>query len=309
LLSLAPLQGLTDAAFRRIFMGRFPGWGRCYAPFIKGVEGPCAASHFRDLSGQAQAPFVVIPQIVCNRPGELADTAARLANMGFSELNLNFGCPFPMVARKRRGSGILPHPELIDRLLGEGLPRCRLDISIKLRLGRESPEEAGSVLEVLNRYPIKELILHPRTGIQMYSGSPDLDAFAAFRAASRHPVAYNGDILRAEDVLALARRFPGLRHWMIGRGALGNPFLPLELRSQPPQPEARRSALAGFHAEYLRVKVARLGRTRQLLDLLKALWALMARALPGGDEFLVRLRRSKDMDDYEAVLVSFLGSA
>jgi tRNA-dihydrouridine synthase len=294
------MQGITSKAYRELFFARFPGFSRAYAPFIRSVPDIVSSRHFKDLLGEADAPYELVPQIICNDPGELACTAAQIADLGYREMNVNMGCPYPMVAHKKRGSGILSHPELIDRMLGEGLPRCPIPVSVKLRLGRHDPAESKAVFEVLNRYPLAEVILHPRTGIQMYSGSPDLERFAECLALSHHPLTYNGDILTREGFRGLAARFPAVRRWMIGRGALRDPFLGSEILGRAPSWPERLAALESFRRGYEESFERRFGRTKQYLDSLKGFWAYLAWSFPRPEERLAELRRVKRVDDYEA---------
>jgi tRNA-dihydrouridine synthase B len=302
ILSLAPFQGITDSLFRRIFFSCFSGYDRAYAPFIKAVAGKASDSHYRDVRGEAGAPYGLVPQLLCNRGDELLESARRLAGMGFREVNLNMGCPFPMVANKKRGSGILPHPEMVDRMLSQALPACPLKVSVKLRLGRKSAQEMRPILDVLNRHPLTELILHPRTGIQMYRGSVDLEGFGEFLSLSRHPVAYNGDILSLGDFQERRRRFPSVAHWMLGRGALRNPFLAAEIKGHAPGAEERSALIKRLHDEYFSAQAARFGSGKQLLDIMKALWTYLAWSLHEPEAFLVKARRIKDMERYTRLI-------
>jgi tRNA-dihydrouridine synthase B len=296
--SLAPLQGFTTKEYRSAFFKRFGGFSRAYAPFVRGVSGPVSRNHYRDILSEADAPYDLVPQVICNDAAELAETARQVAGLGYRELNVNMGCPFPMVANKKRGSGILPFPDIIERMLDGSLGNCPIPVSVKLRLGRENAEEARPVFEVLNDYPLAEVILHPRTGIQMYEGRADLDRFAECLAISRHPLTYNGDILAARDYLALKERFPSVRRWMIGRGALRNPFLALEILGCPTERTERLRLLRGFRADYEELYERRFGPTKQLLDVFKGFWSYLAWSFPQHDERLAELRRLKNLDGY-----------
>lgn len=296
--SLAPLQGLTTKEFRRAFFARFSGFSRAYAPFVRSVPARVSPNHYRDILSEAGAAYDLVPQVICNDPGELAETARQVAGLGYRELNVNMGCPYPMVANKRRGSGILAHPELIDRMLDGGIAGSPIPISVKLRLGRAEPGESQAVFDVLNRYPLAEVILHPRTGIQMYEGKADADAFAACLALSRHPLTYNGDILRPSDYRELKERFPAVRRWMIGRGALRNPFLARGILGGLPGGEGRLAALDAFRLDYEAAYRERFGGTKQLLDVFKGFWTYLVWSFPRSEELLVSLRRLKSLDAY-----------
>lgn len=299
-ISLAPMQGLTTKEYRRAFFARFGGYSRAYAPFVKAVAGKVAARHYREILSEAEAPYDLVPQVICNDGNELAETARQVAGLGYRELNVNLGCPYPMVANKRRGSGILPHPDTIDRMLEGGIRGSPISISVKLRLGRSSPAEAPAVFEVLDRYPLAEVILHPRTGIQMYEGRADAERFAECLSLSRHPLTYNGDILEPAGYRALKRRLPAVARWMIGRGALRNPFLALEILSREPGGRERIAALDAFRREYEETYERRFGGTRQLLDIYKGFWSYLAFSFPRPEERLMELRRLKSLEAYRA---------
>jgi tRNA-dihydrouridine synthase len=150
--------------------------------------------------------------------------------MGFSSVNWNLGCPAPLVAKKARGCGLLPHKDIIKRFLDGVIPKLPLPLSIKARLGYESPNELEALIPLFNDYPIKELIIHPRTGIQLYGGTVDLDRFETCLNISKHTVVYNGDIVSVDTFIRLSKRFPSVNRWMTGRGIVRNPFLLTELR-------------------------------------------------------------------------------
>lgn len=129
---------------------------------------------------------------------------------GLSEVNLNLGCPSGTVVAKGKGSGLLGRREELERLLDGIYARAGIPVSIKTRLGLRDPEEFFPLLELFNRYPVCELIIHPRVQKDFYRNQPRLDAFAAALASCRAPVCYNGDLVTAADCSrpdpALSRR-------------------------------------------------------------------------------------------------------
>ncbi len=325
ILSLAPFQGITTSHFRSVFFKYFSGYDRAYAPFLKAIREPMARSHFRDLleesprsggglgrnGGQpgGQGPYRLIPQVLTKDGNELLDTARRLAALGYTEVNINMGCPFPMVANKGRGSGILPHPQVVDKMLVIALGKSPIPISIKLRTGRSDAGEIYPILEILRSYPLAEIILHPRTGIQMYEGRADLAAFGDALALSDRSLAYNGDIFSRADWEERAALFPKVSHWMLGRGALRNPFLAREIRGDPPGPAERFSLLRAFHNEYFELQASRFGSGKQTLDIMKGLWYYLCHSLPQPQESFLALRRCKQAADYLNQVESLLQKA
>ena len=231
-LVLAPLKGFTDAVFRNTFAEHFGGFDSAMAPFVATVAADrLTDKHVRDLLPHQNTRMPIEPQILGNAAEDFIFLARRLSDMGYPDVNWNLGCPFRPVTKKRRGSGLLPFPEQVDEFLSKTLPAIPGRLSIKMRLGRNSPDEILRLLPLLDRYPLKEITIHPRTARQMYAGLPDLDMFQACLERIRHPVVYNGDITGLEQFRTLAARFPRVDSWMIGRGALSNPFLPAIIKN------------------------------------------------------------------------------
>ena len=122
---------------------------------------------------------------------------------GFDRADLNAGCPFPMIVRRGRGSGLLRTPDVLEALLAAGCEEMGPGkFSLKVRLGVESPDELRALLPRINRYPLAALTVHARTAKQMYDGEVDRTRFAEILAASANPVIYNGDaqVDRLDDV-------------------------------------------------------------------------------------------------------------
>jgi len=306
-LILAPLKGFTDSLFRNLFAGHFGGFDRAVAPFVTA----CPPERFeerllRDLLPEENRSLPVEPQILGAAPEEVLFLYRRLAELGYREVNWNLGCPFRPVMRKGRGAGLLSQPELVERFLERVMPELAGALSIKMRLGRRSPEEIFALAPILNRYPLRAVIVHPRTARQMYAGHPDLAAFERFLASCRHPVVYNGEITDAAAFEALRRRLPQTAAWMIGRGALRDPFLPARIKGRAlPSPQVRREAFWSFHDELCARHAERLGGDpRRLLNLMKGFWTYFADLFAEPAEVRRRIHRSFDLDALRSVLSS-----
>jgi len=239
---LAPLRGITDNIFRTVYERRFGRFDYTVAPFIPTILGNRVKDHhirdllldnsvvINDINGVNNVRDRLIPQIIGRDPTGFLLLSQKFADMGFLSVNWNLGCPAPLVAKKARGSGLLPHTDVITRFLDEVIPKIPIPLSIKARLGYESPNELEALIPRFNDYPIKELMIHPRTGIQLYGGTVDIDKFETCLNLSKHTVVYNGDITSVETFKRLIKRFPSINKWMIGRGIVMNPFLLMELR-------------------------------------------------------------------------------
>ena len=204
---LAPIRGVTDALFRNIYHHHFPYFDAALAPFIN----PQRTANFRtrlmaDVLPENNTTLPIIPQLLNNNIEDFYGLAKRLQDLGYSHINWNLGCPAPMVANKKRGSGPLPHADQIFALLQDVIPRLDTEISLKTRLGYRNPGEIELVLPLLEELKLKEIIIHPRIGKQLYRGHADPDGFAKCKEISSHQLVYNGDIVLPEDFLALATR-------------------------------------------------------------------------------------------------------
>ncbi len=299
-LSLAPLHGVTNRVYRSVFFRHFAGFDEAFAPFALAVTTDRAKSgHFKDFVPDPSVGVPVIPQLLGAEPKGFLDSARVLADMGHREVNWNLGCPYPMVAKKGRGSGLLPHPDRIDRFLDAVIPGLGLELSVKLRLGRVDPSEILALMPILNRYPLSRVVIHPRLGVQMYKGSVDLEGFARALAECAHPVGYNGDIESPADVARLATRFPQVREWMIGRAAVRDPFLPARIKGLP-LPADGTGALRDFHDDLLRAYRAVLCGPAHALDKMKEIWSYLGVSFPDRRRELDAISRAKTLDAYSA---------
>ncbi|MCP4670060.1 MAG: tRNA-dihydrouridine synthase family protein, partial [Desulfobacula sp.] len=175
---LAPLQGFTDVTYRNVFSSHFSGVDEAIAPFISTMgQNRLKPSRLKDVDPKNNKNIFVTPQILGNISDDFIFLADHLYNMGHKKINWNLGCPHSKIAKKMKGSGLLMYPEKIDNFLDAVIPKISNTLSIKLRLGRKSKNEIFKLLPVFDKYPLDEIIIHPRTGIQMYEGSSDHDAF------------------------------------------------------------------------------------------------------------------------------------
>ncbi len=309
-LILAPLHGITSRIFRAAYVSHFRGIDAALSPFILSVDpASCKASYFKDLI-PADEPGTttdfLIPQILSNDAPSFLATARLLADRGYREVNWNLGCPYPMVAKKGRGSGLLPHPDRIAAFLDAVCPAAPLPLSVKLRLGRYDSREIDALIPLLNDHPLASVTLHPRIGKQLYRGTVDLEAFAAALPRIRHPLTYNGDIFAEGDYLALKARFPEIRSWMLGRGILRDPFLPARIRGKRIDESEERETLRAFHDElYARYRAALHG-PRHVLDKMKELWSYLKHRSPGRERDILRILRAAGLEDYERAVRLFL---
>ena len=231
---LAPMEEITGYVFRNVFHTLFGGADRYFTPFLA----PAKKRGFRSKERKEVDPannqgMDLVPQLLTNDPEALAISAHALGDLGYREINLNLGCPSATVVPKRKGSGFLADTEELDRFFEKAfslLPQG-MGLSVKTRLGLAEPEEFNAILAVYNRYPLTELIIHPRVQRDFYGNSPRMEIFGQAEKQCLHPLCYNGDIQRAEDIRSLEKEFPSLCAVMIGRGLVANPGLIREIRT------------------------------------------------------------------------------
>lgn len=301
-LYLAPLQGLTNRVFRGVYLRHFPFFDAAFAPFIPAVAvDRMTEKHFKDLIPDSALKIPLVPQVLGNDAPSFIATVKVLAGFGYATVNWNLGCPYSMVAKKGRGSGLLPHPDRIARILDEVCPRLQLPLSVKLRLGRHGRDEILSLMPLFNRYPLKEVIIHARLGIQMYKGEVDLDGFALAAGLSVHPVAYNGDIVDYEAFAELRTRFPSVGVWMIGRGALSDPFFPGRIKGLDPVVDPL-GAINAFHDDLYAAYRGVLSGPGHVLDKMKEVWTYLGPSVGGAEAALAAVSRTKTFAAYEGAV-------
>lgn len=282
---LAPMQGLTEVLFRRVYEECFPGAiEKSVAPFlslthnIQYSKGGARQSYLADvLPENNQGSIPVIPQILGREPEEFVALAAILADMGYDEVNWNIGCPMRAVTGKHRGSGILPYPDEVRRMLDAVMPRLSCRLSVKMRLGLRDKQEIFMIIPVLNDYPLVSVTVHPRTGRQQYGGTVDLDVFGEALPLFKAPVVYNGDICSAVDAERIKVRFPGIVDLMIGRGILYNPHLPLQIKGA----DCRQAMPVAKFIRRLQAAIAASpGSEESHMRKTKEYWCLLWKSLP-----------------------------
>jgi tRNA-dihydrouridine synthase len=312
LLHLAPLHGVTNRVFRNAYFRHFSGLGGAIAPFILAVHTSKAKpNHFKDLlpgpaADGAGSGIPLVPQLLGNDATSFVETAQVLAGLGYTEINWNLGCPYPMVENKQRGSGLLPFPDRVGRMLDAVCAIPGIEISVKLRLGRSDPLEIIRLMPILNDHPLRKVILHPRVGTQMYRGETNLDGFEAAAGLCRHALVYNGDIVSRAAYEKLKARFPGIEEWMIGRGAISNPFLPEEIMTGEVVGD-RSARLLAWHDDLYRSYREVLSGPAHLLDKMKEIWGYLGSSFPGKSRQLERIARAKTLPSYEEAVSEILG--
>ena len=302
---LAPLQGFTDVTFRNVFSAHFHGVDEAVAPFISTMgQGRLKPSRIKDVFPEQNRAMPVVPQILGNVPDDFVFLARHLHQLGHQRVNWNLGCPHSKIAKKKRGSGLLSHPQDIDAFLDHALPLIPCSLSVKIRLGRTSKNEIDALLPVFDRYDLEEIILHPRTGVQMYDGTSDHDAFERALAGSRHLFTYNGDITDTGSFDTVQNRFPAIKRFMIGRGILANPFLAEQIKGVRDErdPVLR---LKAFHDDLFNGYQAIFSGPAHLTGRMKGFWSYLGPSFKNSRKFLKKILKSTSIKQYTAMVDLF----
>jgi len=296
---MAPMKGFTDCVFRHVFAEHFSGFDLAIAPFIASKR-DCSVRrrHVRDVWPENNTRLPVVPQILSKVATDFSAMANYLYDMGYSTVNWNLGCPSPMVASKKRGSGLLPYTDRIDEFLEDSLLKMKGSLSIKIRLGWRTRAEIIKLLPVLNQYPLEEIIIHPRTGMQAYEGGVDLETFEKCLPGLTHPVVYNGDIRTLEDFHCLSRRFREIDRWMIGRGFLANPFLPYVIKAGQDDLDDKIQTLQRFHGALFSAYAGTLKGPSHLLKKMKGLWRYFSLAFEPFAKTMKKIKKSTRPEQY-----------
>jgi len=317
---LAPLRGITDNIFRNVYEKRFGQFDYMLAPFIPTIRGNRVRDyHIKDIL-QEDDPARIIPQIIGSDCGGFLLLCRKFADLGFASVNWNLGCPAPLITKKARGCGLLPHRDIIERFLDEVTPKLPIPMSIKARLGLDTNDELETLIPIFNNYQLKELIIHPRTGSQNYDGTVDLGKFEACLHKSANTVVYNGDICSADDFRYLSKRFPNVNKWMTGRGIVKNPCLLGELKSvtgnsqsltisKQEKMQAIRDFLDGLLNTNLNTAGAAATRPptpTKVLGKMKEIWRYLGANIDTSGALTEKIIRCESIDEYRKIVESAL---
>ena len=296
---LAPFQGITTNVFREIYTRHFPGADKLFTAFFTSIENAKSLKSKRaelELTHHNNIP--VVPQILSKDAQEIILFGQLCHEKGFQEINWNLGCPFPRVAHKRRGSGLLPYPEMVREILEEAIPKLPLKFSVKCRLGYYEPQEILDLMPVFNDFPLSELIIHARIGKQLYKGNVNLEAFEQAIAQSKIPASYNGDIFSVKDLEEMKNRFPELERWMIGRGLLADPFLPSEIKGEL-QPEDKKIILKKYVDDLYYGYRRKMNDRLQAINVMKELWSYLSLSFDQPGKVFGKIKKCTSFDAYE----------
>ncbi|MCR6514034.1 tRNA-dihydrouridine synthase family protein [Clostridium sp. LY3-2] len=297
---LAPMEGITGFIYRNAYKKYFDNIDKYFMPFIvPNKSRSLKTRELRDVLPENNKGIKVIPQILTNDSEGFIETCKKLKKLGYEEVNLNLGCPSGTVVAKGRGSGFLAKREELDKFLEEIYKIEDMKISLKIRLGKDSPEEFYELIKIFNKYPVYELIIHPRTQKDFYGNTPNLKVFKDALKLSKAEVCYNGDIFTKNDIEKFKEEFEGVDKVMIGRGILANPGLLKEIKDGE---VIDKKVLKEFHDEIFNSYREVFNEDRNAIFRMKELWGYMIYIFSDNKKYAKKIKKSQKLSDYlEAV--------
>lgn len=303
----APLQGYTDAIYRSAHARIFGGIASYYTPFVRLEHGDFRRKDVRELDADNNRGVNLTPQLIASTPEKILRILALFIEKGYKNVDINLGCPFPTLAKRHNGAGLLPYPNEVKALLMAAIEaHLEIQFSVKMRLGWEDANECMALLPLLNSLPLSHITMHPRLGKQQYKGEVDWEAFQRFYAECEKPLIYNGDVLTLDDIEAISNRFPCLGGLMIGRGLLANPALAIEYQQGASlSPKEKIEKIRLLHADVFSQYGNLLeGGDLQLLTKMRTFWEYL---LPDGDRKAKKvIHKTSKLSNYQAAVSNLL---
>ncbi len=345
-LYFAPLEGIAGYVFRNAFQDAFnPEIDKYFSPFISpGVNQPLTPKELRDIAPEHNKGMYLVPQILANNADDFLLAASYIKDLGYKEINLNLGCPSGTVVSKKKGAGLLAEPDMLEQMLDKIYATTDMKVSLKTRIGKESPEEFPALLDIYSKFPVEELIIHPRVRSDYYNNTPNMEAFssAVEKLSGKISICYNGDVLTKEDYFRIANGNAQQIHEdnmlqfeftnkavkidaiMIGRGFLRNPLLAndikkvsekeaiinnKDIRSKRIDSEEISSEdmkkLKMFHDLLLEGYIEIMSGERPVLFKMKELWFYMIDSFPGNEKLAKKIKKAEKLSAYKEIVKEF----
>ena len=304
---MAPLESVTTWIYRQAHAKIYGRLDKYFIPFLEPNEKrDFKTRELQEILPEHNENIYAVPQILTNRSEGFIKLAKALKEWGYEEINLNLGCPSKTVVTKGKGSGFLAKPEelklflteIFDALSGE------VKISVKTRIGKEDPEEFPALLELFNKYPMEELIIHPRVQKDGYGNVPRLEIYELAEKQSMNPICYNGDLYTREQIRNLTERFPGTQRLMFGRGFLRNPGL---LYNEGKDSEETFEKFWAFHDLVYEGYQERNMGDRNVLFKMKELWSYQVYQFSEPERLFKVFKKAQDCKEYEQMIRNLRG--
>lgn len=297
---MAPLEGVTGYVFRNAYEKYFGGIDKYYAPFIVAhSQRDFHKKELKDILPENNTKVHLVPQILANKAEDFCIAVKSLEEFGYKEVNFNLGCPSKTVVSKKRGAAFLKDKEILEHFFDEVFSKISLNISVKTRLGMDDESEFEELLAVFNRFPISELIIHPRLQCDYYKGKPRLDSYTYAYTHSHLKLCYNGDIFTVNDYKKLSAAYPETENYMLGRGILKNPGLISEIKTGECM---KKETFRAFHDELCQEYVKVMSGDVPVLFKMKEMWSYMHHMFEDDDKYMKKMKKAQKLNDYYRIV-------
>lgn len=299
---MAPMEGVTNYVYRNAYHRYFHPMDKYFTPFIAAKPNKrLSTKEIHEVSPETNKGLVVVPQILTNNADDFLQTAEILMDYGHKEINLNLGCPSGTVTAKGKGSGFLGEPVKLERFLDKIYSSLDIQISIKTRVGTDYEDDWEQLLDIYNKFPVSELIIHPRIQKDYYKYSPRLGTYQLASSKALVPLCYNGDLFSKEAYQKISEMFPDTKMFMFGRGLIANPGLLNEIRDGK---KLEKQTLRLFHDELYSEYQSLLSGDRNILFRMKELWNYMITCFSNYEKYAKKIKKAQKCSEYEAVISS-----
>ena len=301
---LAPMEGITNATFRRTYHAHFKSMDKYFTPFLcPHTKRDLTTKEKKEILPENNEGMYVVPQILTNQAEGFLETAGKLEQYGYREINLNLGCPSKTVITKGRGSGFLAFPAELREFLDEIFSKTNLKVSIKTRIGRDDTLLWEELLSIYSEFPLEELIIHPRIQKEFYKGTPHMEAYEAAYRIKNCSICYNGDMFCKEEIENFWKRVPNTDAMMLGRGILRDPCLYEKLfESEEMDAPVWKQKVRSFHDALLDAYIEEMSGDRNVLFKMKELWFYLGESFDGSKKLIKKLKKSGSVSEYLRVV-------
>lgn len=297
---LAPLEGITNYIYRNAYHTFFTPADKYFTPFISTNQHLSYSTKERkEIQPEHNKGLYVVPQILSNKADEFVNTVNDIKQYGYTEFNLNLGCPSNTVVAKNKGSGFLFHQEQLEAFLDTVFSQIDVKLSIKTRLGKFNPEEFYALMAIFKKYPLEELIVHPRITKDFYKNTPRLELFDATTHELPFPVSYNGDVFNINDYRSIIKRFPQIDSVMLGRGVISNPGLIGEIKNEKPMTV---ETFKAFHDRLLQDYIEVMSGDKNVLHKMKEFWFYCLPILDVSEKYAKKIKKCEKLTDYRSLV-------
>jgi tRNA-dihydrouridine synthase len=297
----APLEGLTGYIYRNAHHTYFNNIDKYFTPFIVANQQSFKTRELKDILPEHNQGIKLVPQLLTNNAKDFIDMSKMIKQLGYHEINLNLGCPSGTVVAKNRGAGFLSKREELDAFLDEIFTASITKITVKTRIGKDHPDEFYELINIFYKYPIEELIIHPRIQLDYYKNKPNLEVFRKALELSKNPVCYNGDIFSVNDYKKFTDEYPEVSTIMLGRGLISNPGL---INMITEQRKLDKNILKSFHDKIYEEYQGILYGDKNVLFKMKEIWFYMITLFSNYEKYAKKIKKATRLSDYEEAVSS-----